>query len=1265
MKKNVLKLLSKSSTSSVKVISTSIPIVGGGAVAVTNAMSDPSTTSKTYKDQKKEIEKKEEEKKDKLFADWLKTANATETYEKWRMSPTGIKTLSTRFSQTPGFLKQLELWSKGTRRPYEYFKENVLPTSKYKSKFRNIAGHYEGFSIISPMYLSTRDYVEGKNSWIMNNATSDDKYQAWTQTQDFANKHQQWLDKSDNQETLKALWKKDYSMIQGNRQYLNQKGKEFNKGWWLNSSESQNYVDNWMNSLASNQILLRSWKASPHYQQKLAEWISVYPSKKSRADFVKDESLWKKGLIDFALKYTRTNRVKSIVKNLDEYVNAKNAWSAIGKSNWIQSGSYLTQYNDWTTSSQGQSYLKQKYIQTEADSYNREKDHWLLNDYAGKRSQDLWALTDYALSSYNNWKVLPQSESDLQTHWQSESDYTSTRDAWINIHKQDKNVWKTTTDANRSYDTWKTSQEGVKALQSTWETLPDYVTKKDQWILANPYNRAKEVWITLPASIQKYNEWRITPGALPALKVKYLQTNDYVQRRNHWLQNDYTNKRSKDLWAATSDASTSYNNWKNLPQNIAALKTEWQTKDDYVGKRDAWITTNKPDQTHWSKTQQAIDSYNTWKIDPTGEGVLKSTWESQQDYTTNKKQWINDNPFNRSSDVWVNLDDSTAAYNTWRVTDEGRKALKPGYIASNTYQTQKDDWIWNMYTNKRPMDQWAQTPDAIASFDIWKVNPSSQNEIKTNYLTTTEYQTNKNKWIQDNMAKRDKQDWAKSNFVDSYYNNWRVSSGGRAVLKNKYLASSLYGTKRDSWIKSHYTNKRNKTLWSKLSDARTKFGTWKAKSASQNALKKHWKTLNDYSTKRNAWIVQNKPNKDFWATTAEAQSTFKTWEALPNSSGLIATYYQTLDDYTTKRDQWISDNPIKKTKAMWSTTSSSNQTYDEWRLSIKGQEILIPHYQSTNDYTVSKDQWIAANYTNISKEQWSKSKAGKDNFISWAEDSANETTLKNLWKNSQDYADKKALWLEGKRLSLNEWITQPVGGNLYQDWKDSIAGYQALRAYTIASIGRRGRETIEGDNDDKWEWWGDPYDEWIVQYGEVYYKIWEVSRSGDSALKTAWRASGTNLGFEAWKAAPKANSQFNNGKYLYSTVDQSNNDVIKWENGENYIWELADTIESSQTLSHGQKLWLEHNGGNQAYENYKTMWDNNYQNDPKYLSNYILWRDNDSEGVNSGYNHYLTLNQSTSDYNSWITNDGLHNYHISDEFTSNLNTWSNDKNNGL
>ena len=1257
MKKNVFNLLTKSSTKSIKVISTTMPIVGGGtAIVVTNVINEAPTEKKS-RDSNKVEEQKRDEKEEKLFADWLKTAEATETYEKWRLSPNGLKSLSSKFSKTPDFKKHLDLWAKGTKRPYEYFKENDLQSSKYKSKYNSISMTTDGLSKVAPLFHIRGDFVQRKNNWVIENFSTSEKYQKWTQSSDFATQHKNWAKSEKNQKRLKGIWKSSFAKVFGSRKYLDLKKIKFSKDWWLKSSQSQSSIEDWVNSAQSNQKLLKFWKSSPHYQKKMKEWISFYPTKKSRDEFEKDETLWRDGAISFTLKYTRNNRISTIVKSLDEYVQAKQAWSAIGKSNWYNTNSFVDKYNAWKSSPAGINELKEKF--SKVGTYASERDQWLLNDYTNKRSKDLWAQTNDALASYNDWKVLPASEQKLKTYWQLQNDYTTKRDQWARSHKPSKNVWTSTNDAQTKYDTWKVTQDGEKALHTFWETLTDYNTKKNQWIQNNPFNRPKDVWINEDVAIAKYNIWRVSPSAQNDLRVGFLASDEYAQKRDQWLINDYTNKRSKDLWSQTNDSADSHNNWKVLPASEQKLKTHWQSQNDYATKRDAWITNNKPDHTYWSKTAQAQTSYDAWKGTQAGEASLKTFWESLPNYTTKKNQWIQDNPLKRSKDTWVQLDTSTQGYNSWRITQQGREDLKAGYTASNTYQTQRDDWIWNMYDAKRPIEEWIKTPGGTSAFTNWKTLDISDSELKSEYLSSIVYENNRDNWLAANIGKRTKKDWMKSYLSNNFYNNWRVSSAGRKILQKEFIASSDYPSIRDNWIQNHYTNKRSKNIWSTLDDGNNKFNTWKKVQANQDDLKAHWKSLADYETKRDNWISQNKPSKDYWVKTVEAKNAFETWEALPNSSQLLDTHYQSLPEYVQKRDEWINENSNKQAKSVWLNLNDSREGYNKWRLSIKGQEVLKTQFQTSNDYVLDKDQWIVNNHVDMTKEQWSKTKTGKEKFLEWAKTADNEKILKDQFENSQEYADNKALWFALNKPSKEDWVQDPSQITHYNDWKATLAGYKLLKEHTISKFSLS-RDTSA------FPWKAKDSDVWLRENAGPFFEDWVQNNGGEAIIKNAWTNSRTSLSFEEWrKANHHSFTQRSNEHHVYTSNGQGQSDHAAWENGEHYYEEKYNQVESGETLTVGQKFYIDQANANKLYNEWDDPQRETKYKNAQYESDYLQWRDNELAGVSSGYNYYLSLDQSDTDYNSWVDDCELNDYHNSDDFVSNLNAWSSNYNNGF
>ncbi len=1279
-----------------------------------------------------------------LFGDWLKSSDATSTYETWRTSKAGVEALKTAFNKSDKFNQELTSWSKGQKRSEESFKEVALKSEQYKEKFQSEIQEQENLDSLKEYFKKSLKYNESKADWISKGPQRLNKKE-WSQTTNFVTKFNEWKKANAASNFFENKWKLTNDYQSSKNAYLSAQNQKLNKNNWVLSKQGQDFFDKWAKGANYQQNIINYWKTTQNYQNKLNQWVNVYSSKKTFDNFKNDENIWANEFEKFKNSQDGNKKIEDIITAKDEYINAKNSWSSSGKNQWAQSNDFDTKYNAWRVSDNGRNALKADYLAS--NDYITQRNDWLLNDYANKRSKNDWAQTNEASNAFNAWKTNPNVQDSLKAHWQSLNDYTTKQNAWINAQASSKNDWAGSLDASNAYNNWKQSQEAINKLKTHYQTQSDYATKRDKWINDTSIKSDKATWLGLDASNANYDAWRVSDSGRNALKPNYLATNDYTNQRNDWLLNDYANKRSIDTWALTSDGTSKYNTWKAVANNETSLKTYWQTQNDFTTKKNAWLTINKPSKDVWKNSSLGTSAYDQWKNSSGGEQALQSEWKTLPDYTTKRDKWINDTAIKRDKTTWLGLVTSTTNYDTWRVTSSGRNALKPSYLATNDYINQRNDWLLNDYTNKRSMDEWSQTNEGISSYTNWKTNGYTDDGAKTYHQTLKNYAKQRDLWITNNkpsrtywaasdsaktsykahiaiphnanmlehawtvqwnntgyVAKRDawiaanpikrtKNTWINSSYSNSYYNSWRVSSKGIAALSPVYFKTNDYKTKKDTWITNNYTSKRSQTLWNDTDDAKKTYNKWKPTIGAGLALKTYWETKDDYTTKRDAWIAGNKPAKDFWKDTQHASDQYDNYKISASGESALKDEWEDQNDYATKRDTWIGANDAKRDIDFYLGSSFANQDYSNWTRSSDALDAW--KRDDNNDYTTKKDTWFNTNFANLDtlekyKENeysnW-KTQQGLDVLQAEYEATSEYTTLIN--NQGLDLND----WIEGnKKPTIRSWVLS-AGRN-----RNDFINFRIRRANNssftkndrVYKVVQKILQTYYSDsrltdaNADMYAWnganWG----------GRDYKNLLSEKLNANTSL-----ADNTFLGNYKNLWMQKNGIDATNSEYIswlkneYKTNNQADYDTkfeiwakAKWLNdpivaAKDFSVEYETYKENKYTESNGNyqselSTWLANNNTginlfkvtSAAITAYNNWVDPNaevlYKNDTDYQNDFINWRNEASGTKTNGFEFYITQAASDTDYGNW-TNPASpkrsYDYWKNGNFNSAYNKW--------
>ena len=98
--------------------------------------------------------------------------------------------------------------------------------------------------------------------------------------------------------------------------------------------------------------------------------------------------------------------------------------------------------------------------------------------------------------------------------------------------------------------------------------------------------------------------------------------------------------------------------WKTTPEGERVLKDAYKASESYKSDINQWDPgsgNSKRVFNDWKQLNAANDNYLKWKDTSDGETALKTHWETTNDFTTKKQDWTNQGSVKRSIDSWFSI----------------------------------------------------------------------------------------------------------------------------------------------------------------------------------------------------------------------------------------------------------------------------------------------------------------------------------------------------------------------------------------------------------------------------------------------------------------------------------------------------------------------------------------------------------------------------------------------------------------------------------
>ncbi len=721
------------------------------------------------------------------FAQWIRTPEAIEAYEKWRKSPTGIQSLIESFSKSLDFTKALEKWASKTKRNIKEFKKFALNKQTYKDSLA--------------IWLQSDEAVNDLKNHFINDASFDTKSQSWiagtNRNQDILDylakaeaksDYDLWIKDSANLDSLKPTWKTTSDFTSKRDAWLSLQNTKDSKDNWLVSSSGQSYYQAWKSSANYQSDLITHWKTTSNYQGAKNRWIGVYANKKTLSDYKSDESLWNQKYLDYKNSQAGNLEIENNLVTKTAYINAKNAWSNQGKTTWINSDDSNVKYNAWRISASGRNALKTPWETT--DNYLIAKNKWIDANHNPK-SKDLWAGEEDISNEYNKWAATDAARSALIETWKNWSapsaaetrfEYDQALVYWYATYRNEE-IWVETTEGNTAYNNWMAIDANKNSFISHWHASDDYTNKKTTWatthsISANidaQYQTSNQYQVDLTAY-----ENNIDTSIVLVDKVEYQQNittgkKFFIANNDNTLYDAWYQKGVRDIFPTSDVLNLSFNAWHNQARGLDTYKASAQSNLDY----QIWIY--KDGETPYQSSSKYNDDLDLWSATKSnGVATYKASNQYNSDWNalldskfaltqehTNK---LNELKPLYSKDIYKLSNQFVADYNSWIDPNQRTEAK---YLVDNSFSTDLNAYFntdvktlnayksssqsntdYNLYVNDiKDEDDYLASLEGISHLKLWasdfdngkdvfKLSPSILNKItrtKETYKLSTQF----------------------------------------------------------------------------------------------------------------------------------------------------------------------------------------------------------------------------------------------------------------------------------------------------------------------------------------------------------------------------------------------------------------------------------------------------------------------------------------------------------------------------------------------
>ena len=1147
------------------------------------------------------------------------------------------------------FLPQTPKTRQDVKTPHNKFSEK----NKKKSLFGDPLSIFKGKDITLSNWATLPQSDEWYDKWRVSPGGINDLKEVFAKDPSFNSKLTTWA-----QNTKRDFM--DWKKVRGSKEFAKWRQKNSSLIW-----------------------LSDQYNASSTYNEDMAKWINLGPSKRSLANWkllkINEETFEK-----FIQTPQGQKKLQTIYQTKPSYVTDSAQWithknlTEMSQNNWFSKTDFTTKYNQWKSSMEGSKILTKEWKQN--GDYDSKFITWLQSVYA-RKNQEEWLNSSASNEAYKIWQNDAANQNDLKTLWKTTTNYTQTRDRWIskNYTKQTKDQWQQLPTARNSFQSWFNTYDQVK-LKDYWQTTSDYLSSKKTWADINLPSTSIKQWRQKQEAKDSLAQWEKTHlDSNSQLQDIWFKERDYESLLQQWVRTNFPQEESVGEWSRTDEGRTYYQKWINSPRAQRELLFSFKLSDDFATILLNWINQGLVPSYKEASPNPSKWEFNLWKILSSSQKLLLHLWEKSGDYQTSFDTWItSSNSLKATKQEWEKSSSSHLYFKEWLKTASAQKLISEEWNKFKASDANLKQLVPTSFA------QWKQSNYVDPYFQTWSKSPTGVIELQKAWMQTNtglnNYDKAMNEWIVDPNNIKQGGPYLDSQSAIKDYMEWRKLPEKRKILKKRWEKTQNYQDVYSKWLATQDHSNPDLTT----PDFNDELDLWSGQLRANgkpihfDLFEKHdWRVYyyqshSQYNVDFQKWLTNvkggQKEGLSLYLQSVKAQDDYQSWTPPTNNQG-------TLEDW---KNQLVNDQT--KVFTLYSQSPQSLTDYNLW-IDPRDRE----NFSKKSNYSHYMDQWLEKDnnwfdaYVKILK--WEKLYAKSDQFIKIDLPLYGDQlfTHSNFYHNNKGHSDWKDVMTNRYKTSpeltttFNTWsvaldednvtnkmnlyikgITQAQSD--YQNWKLQ----QQKQAYQ-----KDGQFNLDfnywiNDNDNVFNYYltlaqsDADYNSWIDPQGEINYQ----SSNNYNLDFNAWKAVKTNgLGlyknslasqndYQSWidphkpdtddYAATKAydldlklwtesvKGLSTNGKQLYKKEDQSQNDYQLWY--ESNKFDAQDYMQTTNYLDNYQG-WITNYQSQPLIANNDELWNGLYQNwvDPlvRNKSNYIL----NNTTYNNNLNSFIFLNE--------------------------------------
>ena len=680
---------------------------------------------------------------------------------------------------------------------------------------------------------------------------------------------------------------------------------------WTRTPEGVKAYSQWRKTATAVQVLTPHYRKTIDYEKKLLTWAAA--KKRPLNDFKKIAKRSRKFARLFR-DWKETNaplELGDYYKSDTTFQTKKNVWqntatpSADDLANFLKSSRAKVNFLEWVKSKENLALLKTSWKKT--DDFNNAKTKW-LNFQNHKVPKSSWLELPRAQVNFANWEKYPSTYDELFTNWETTSHFAKSQADWVaknprnrplSEYKKHDSLW------NAKYRAYQKSKQGQREIEAKALLKKEYGDATKAWS-----SRGKRQWLASDQVDESYNDWIKTPAAKNILEPLYKRDPSYEEKKHKWID-DHFDVKSKALWIRDRDATSQYQSWKVTLAGRDALINKWKKDPSYLGSKEKFIEDQKKILTkqNWLEDEDFTTSYKNWRAQPSTNKLLNQIWEKTPHYALAKK--ASDDNYDKTVGQWrwLNGPLSHAYFGKWNKSRAGKSILTSEYSKTKEAKNLKRKYINSIFKKTYTKAKWRSLPAGKTAYTNWLASlPNDQQELKTFWHTTTNYDTLKQQFI----GSKKYLNQYKSQALSRDASLWYDDPNHLDQIKSLWLKQDSYQTTFNQWFKKTYGVKRSKEVWTTLPEATQAYHKWRL------------------GQTRDKGFVTKRPKS-------------------------LANQWQKQDQYQVKKDGWIDDF----SKQDWSTNEKTNfdDKYEAFYKTNKNQ--FINDYKASVHYQQTRDEYIA------------------------------------------------------------------------------------------------------------------------------------------------------------------------------------------------------------------------------------------------------------------------------------------------------------------